>query len=548
MTRPAPSFLRNPTLRTVACAALLAGLALAALMPVYGDEIGWRFQERAAIDGVDKLFSDLCGPNTLAAPPWFMMPVRWYSAAFNTAFAGPAWVRASGVLYALVLIALLAAIVRRAVPAGEARARLTMLGAGLLALGVLPLLMVMSRPEQPILLCTAAAILIALAPRGEAAARDWLSALGIAALATIALSYHLKALFLFPVFASGIYLSGTRKLPRLSAGALLAAIGAAGALYWMRRLQCPGDPVLHAFFSAHNVAVELTGMTSVGQIPGLLGKLLGNIRLLDYAALAAPAVEPMAGWLAPRQLGMDAQRLWRLALDLAWLCALLAGIAAFAGGAVHAWRTRSLPPSLLLAGMLGVSVLGWAAMEYQRNVYEAGFVLPLLALAVVLACASPRDSALGDRIAGALARVVGVGAMVSVVLVAITYGPSLTRALSATGYVLPDQPHSVSLAGYPAARRDILAAARLCGIPAPERARGLMIDDVTYPALMAARLPQHQLGVTGLWRGTIRDPIAYLKSRQSDGIVVSCSKLPPDLRTRARSVGQFCCMGPATGW
>lgn len=545
MTRPA-----LPSLRTIACAALLAGLALAALLPVYGDEIGWRFQERAWIDGVDKLFSDLCGPNTLAAPPWFMMPVRWYSAVFNTAFAGPAWVRVSGVLYALVLVALLAAIVRRAVPGGEARARLTTLGAGLLALGVLPLLMVMSRPEQPILICTAAALLVAL---GQAHATpndraDWLRALTVVVLATIALSYHLKALFLFPVFAAAIWLSARRMLPRLTAGALLAAMGASGALYWIGRLRCPGDPVLNAFFAQHSAGVALAGITGIGELPGILGSLLENIRLLDYAALAAPAVEPMAGWLAPGQVGMGGQRLWRLALDLVWLGALLTGLVCLAAAAARAWRTRTLPPALLLAGALAVTVLGWAATNLQRNVYEAGFVLPLMALAIVLACAAPRDGALGDRLAGAMARTVALGAAVSVTLVAMTYGPSLVRALSATGYVLPAQPHSVSLTGYSATHRDTLAAARLCGLPAPERARGLMIDDVTYPALMAARLPQHQLGVTGLWRGTIRDPVGYLKSRGSDGIVVSCAKLTPALRARARSVGQVCCLGPATGW
>jgi hypothetical protein len=542
--------------RNAACAALLGGLALAVLLPVYGDEIGWRFQERAGIDGIDKLFSDLCGPNTLAAPPFFMMPVRWYSAYFNTAFVGPAWIRASGIAYALALVALLGLVVRRLDRPARERAQLLALGAGLLGLGALPLLMAWSRPEQPILLCATAAILLALADwraplRNTARGTAWLRSLTIALLATIALSYHLKALFLLPVFASAILLAsrGTAaKWPRLTTGALLLAVTGWSALYWVQRLQCPGDPVLQAFFSAHNIGVELTGMISIGQVPGVIAKLLGNIRLLDYATLAAPAVEPMAGWLAPGQIGAGAQRGWRLALNLAWLGAMLVGLICFVGAVVHAMRERRLPPALLLSAAAAVSAVGWAGTEYQRNVYEAGFVLPLLALAIVLACAAPRASATGSRLAAAMAILTGLGAVASAGLMAASYGPSLVRALDTTGHVLPDQPHSVSLTHYGSARRDILGAARLCGIPEPARAQGLLVDDATYPALAEARLPQHQLGVLGLWRGTIRDPVAYLKSRKSDGMVVTCALLPPELRARARTQGQFCCLGPKTGW
>ena len=82
--------------------AILAGLFL----PIYTDEIGWRFQERAGFDGVDKMFSELCGPNTLARPAFFMWPARLYSALFNSLFPAPIWVRLSGILYALAFGAL----------------------------------------------------------------------------------------------------------------------------------------------------------------------------------------------------------------------------------------------------------------------------------------------------------------------------------------------------------------------------------------------------------------------------------------------------------
>ena len=99
------------TMRNMSIAGLVAGILVASFIPVYTDEIGWRFQERAAFDGVDKLFSDICGANTLAAPPFFMWPARYFSSILNGMFADPAWVRVSGIIYALGIACLLALLV-----------------------------------------------------------------------------------------------------------------------------------------------------------------------------------------------------------------------------------------------------------------------------------------------------------------------------------------------------------------------------------------------------------------------------------------------------
>ena len=71
-----------------------------------------------------------------------------------------------------------------------------------------------------------------------------------------------------------------------------------------------------------------------------------------------------------------------------------------------------------------------------------------------------------------------------------------------------------------------------------------MVDDVTYFSFIHSKLPQHQLGVIGGWNGDIKDPIGYLKSRHSDGAVVSCHLLRPGMRARAKAAGRFCCLGP----
>jgi len=139
--------------------------------------------------------------------------------------------------------------------------------------------------------------------------------------------------------------------------------------------------------------------------------------------------------------------------------------------------------------------------------------------------------------------VMGVLAIASPIAVTSTYGPSLVRAAGERGY-LEKQPFSLSIFGYASVRPEILATARLCGIDDPAKANALLIDDLTYFAVMKSRLPQHRLGVLGMWHGKIDDPIAYLKSRGSDGAILGCHILPGDLRARAKRRGAFCCLGP----
>jgi hypothetical protein len=55
--------------------------------------------------------------------------------------------------------------------------------------------------------------------------------------------------------------------------------------------------------------------------------------------------------------------------------------------------------------------------------------------------------------------------------------------------------------------------------------------------------PLHRLGTLDVWNGSIRDPLAYLRSKRSDGAVIACAYLPEDIRARAIQTGHFCCIG-----
>jgi hypothetical protein len=528
-------------------ASLLAGFFL----PVYTDEIGWRFQERAALDGVDKLASDICGPNTLAVPPWFMMPVRYFSAILNTTFADPVFVRLSGIGYALFWGYLLLRLIQLLAKDDRDRNELTIIAYGLMAVGWLPLLLIWSRPEQPILLALTTALIVTFSGQRDAevpttAITAWRRSISILLCALITVSYHVKGLILFPIYIVCIFFAsnGRKAVPaRVAAATALVAMELSSALYWVHRLQCPGDKVLAAKYASHNL-----GLTAVagGHWVSQIGALIQNSNPTVYFMLAAPRSKPMSMWLEYDQLSLTSTWIWCYGLAIVWLTVVIAGLFCFFSAAPTVWKERRPDLKLLIAAGLFGTAMAWAATQVIRNDYDASFVLPLVMLACLMAVAAPPAGAPTRTEARKIAVPLGLFALVSPLLVAGIYGPSLARAFEARGY-LSAQPHSVPVWGYQDQKRDIMAAARICHIPDKRRPRDLMIDDLTYYAFMKSYRPQHYLGVIGLWKGGITDPIAYLKKIGSDGFIVGCNNLDESLRRKSVKVGNFCCQG-AQNW
>jgi hypothetical protein len=533
-------------LRRLAVAGFLAVLAFGILVPIYTDEIGWRFQERAWIDGVDKAFNDTCGPNTLARPPWFMLPVRWFSATANQALADPLFVRLEGLICALIWAGLLGVLIARLEPDQAKRRGMHALSYALLGLGTLPFLLVLSRPEQPLILAYTLMILIALSPPwwlgGTGSA--WLKGAAMVGLAGIGASYHLKGVVYAPIALACIAMSaagpGTR-VPRLVMGAVLAAMIAVAASYWVGRFQCLGDPKTAAILARENIASILT---SRGSLPDILGQVLHGANPLNYVWLTAPGLE-FSSWLPDKIFPPALRQVVGAALTLVWGSALL-----IAGGNLVRFILRkrlgalAMPPALLALAVLGC-VAVWGMSQVNRNPYEAAHVLPMLAIFIALCFSLPDDGAawLG-RARGWLVRLaVPVVLASEAALLGFSGGPLIAVARS-SGY-LPSQRLSVSIADYGTVRRDIHEAMKQAGIPDDRRRHGLVVDDITYLALQRDLLPYHRLGLFEVWNFGIDNPAQYLLDRKSDGVVVSCANLPFDFETVAVRAGQICAISPA---
>ncbi|MFT4025910.1 MAG: hypothetical protein QM676_03785 [Novosphingobium sp.] len=530
-------------LRNLVVGAFLLMLAAGTLLPVYSDEIGWRFQERAWIDGVDKGYSGLCGPGSLAVPPWFMMPVRWFSATMNQAFADPLFVRLEGVICAFAWAALLWTLIARLEADRRKRVGLQTLAFAFMGMGTLPFLMVMSRPEQPLLLALTLMILIMLSRPGGLAVTT-LKTAGIVLLATVATSYNLKGIAYAPVALACLLGCGRGRetlTPRLAGAAILVAMMATAAVYWVSRFACPGDAVLAQKLGEENLASLLALHAGV---QNLALQLLKGLNPLTYVGLVIPSNDPMSSWLPANLFPQTVPVASKLALYGTWG---LAGLVALPRLLCFAWREklRTLAePRAVLALAILACVVVWGMSQVNRNVYEATHVLPLLVFFLVLCLTLPQSPPTSEPrwpelILKWLVPVVGVVAVLSqAALLAFTVSP-LFKAAHTPGYLV-NQEFSVSIADYGKVRADIAKAMEGAGIDARQQLHGLLIDDVTYLALQRHRLPFHRLGVLDTWNASITNPAQFLIDHDSDGVVASCGRLPREMEFAATSSGEVC--------
>ena len=530
----------------LATAAFAVSLLLGVLLPIYTDEIGWRFQARAALDGgVDRFVAEQCGVNTLARPPFFLLPLRYLTAWVNLWLADPIFVRLTGVLCAGAWVAMLLATIRALARDAAERVTFTLLAFGLLGLGVLPLLLVMNRPEQPILLACTAALLIAVTARpGEGDGHNRPGAAmrsGLVVLAgALALGFHLKAVVVMLIFLISAALSsrGPAGRPARIAGVVaLLALTATALPYWVGRFQCPDDPVVAALLARQSIASTLFGASSFLE---QLGPAFRSANPATYVDLILPRPHYTADWLPAGLVDPFSKAFWAWPIRAAWLGSLLLAALLL----IRSLMRRASGPdgvAALLPATIAAATIGWGALQLAKNDYEAALALPLLLLCVLLAL---RGAALGPK---ALRRVriwsaaVALIALGSQAVVLGAYAGPLLKAARSPGY-LEGQDFSFSAFGYGKLKPRIEAAGRACGIEPGRKPRGLLVDDLTYFAYMDSWRPLHRTGVLEPYQGRIGDPLAYLHRRGSAGLVVGCGYLSPELRARARRTGEFCCI------
>jgi len=538
-------------LAAIAWLGLQVTLFFGALVPVYSDEFGWRFQERAWLDGADIGYSDTCGPNTVARPPFFMMPVRAFSAWANAHLASPLFIRLEGMACAVLLVVLLGLLIRR-IEANRARAAMLFaIACSLLGMGVLPLMQVMSRPEQPLMIATLLILLVSF-PRDPPSVDVQGASLKVTAiilLSIVAQSYHLKGVLYVGVPVIGIIMCarGKQTLPvRLTGLAALMMLTATSAHYWVSRFSCPANPLLSDKLGRENIASVLANHSN---LEGISRILIAGVNPFNYVNLTVPSQIPMSNWLPFRTFPVEVTLVFLVILFLVWVGVIVLAIIAL-GRFVRISHWDALrEPRMWLAVTLIFTIEVWNVSQINRNTYEIMHIIPAMIITFLLALSLPGSGSIKwPRLPIPLvSTTVGV-ALVSEVVIILCISPMLWPAFGKGGYPV-GQPFSIAVGNYTETRADIAHAMRNAGFTQGQRLHRPLVDELTYMALQGSYKPLFHLGVLNVRKVglnvDISDPEAYLRSRNSDGVIMACQNLPGTLRSKAAQVGEVCAIAKA---
>ncbi len=538
----------------IVCLLAIGSFGLAALLPVYTDEIVWKLEQgRLGYDGGQSLSITMqpnCGRYATAVP-LAALPFRWLDTLFYQDISAPGVIRAIGVGLGLLWFAIawrLSTKLTRGALNGSTSGLVILAG---VSLGIMPFMVFLSRPEQLLLIGITICFLPALDEGPFVRPAFGLSLLrvtGIVLLGMFILSAHPRGIFVLPLVLLACWRAALRPLVTLAGGLIMVIFAAAMAAYWPERWACPsGDPEVLRMFIAFNVMVAY----AQGQIGHYLANLISGLANPDtwYITRTLPRIEYSSG-IVPGFGDFWIRHYSPLAMPI--LIMLVAtGAAAFVLVLAEVPRVRSLRlPALALASLWGFYLLS-VVSRIPKFVYEASVIEPVLILAIggSLWCARAR-----------LARIVGTrrlgqggrGALVVLLLLSIgsqigliaTYAPIAAESWLQPG-VPPDQNVSIAWVGYDQLHPRILAAARACGLDPDKASRHLVLDEETIFAFRSTYQPilTTYIDENG-WGRSIADLPALLTRIGSGGLITRCARVPQSLRPGLIAEGDLCCHGP----
>jgi hypothetical protein len=348
-----------------------------------------------------------------------------------------------------------------------------------------------------------------------------------------------------------------RPLHRISAYAILGYLAAHSYAYWSARAGCPNDPDVAALFGTQMLKLSDFGSTPLTSLKQMALNALESFRYLGPLLMTGKVG---SGWLLKFNTPDLLMRLATILVFVAFLCIVAVFAVSVVKQAAQAFRTRTLSrlQVMILAGLMSLGIV--ALLQIRKNFYEAGLVLPLFGLIVLMALPGKG----GPRILQA-GRFLQIGLpAVSVFSQAMLWSGMMSVPLSyytQGGYLLPDQGMSVSPFKAGQIREEVLATAQMCRIDMAQRPKHLVVDDLTYPALAQSYQPFHAFYIIpgqfvrisrefGLdtdvppseVSSESREFLHLMSEWRSDGFVAGCQFLPRDLRSRALRNGAYCCL------
>ena len=525
----------------------LITMTIGYFLPIYTDEITYKIiQARYFIDGfVNITLLPQCGPSFTATVPFFMIPARMMDAWLYEDLSNPMKLRVIGIGNVLIWCVALLALLPRCMATQLDRKFLIALIVCFLGIGALPYVVMYNRPESVLLWCFSLAIIAPLYFQNARSrgAQYAFSAFFVFISAEV-VAVHPKSLLFMPLLmTSAFFLIKPYKLKAIICGCMLYFAGA-GYSYWISRTICPNDAEYEQISRMQLIPLSNLLTDPIHTVLAYLSNAVGSAQYFWHLRLGN--VYGHVGWLPPNDAPDWLLSIVNVAIFTLFKALILALVVAVISSLIAALRRKgedqlSVRRFAVTAACL-VSLAALGTTQGVKNFYEAGLVVPLIGLLLIL----------NVRFAGSLQQIMWKGFAGAVVLVSMVSQFTLWLSFvpvarsAPAGYQGEDQ-WAVSFSGYETLKPTIVRAASACNIAPKDPLKHLVIDDLTYPVFQQSFQPFHITYLSKVggpdWKAHASGKIfELLKTYRSDGVIVGCQSLPADMRRRATQSGEFCCI------
>ncbi|WP_244155216.1 hypothetical protein [Pseudomonas guariconensis] len=522
---------------------LLSGVFL----PLYSDEVMTKLKMARFFleEGQRVSYFPQCTATLGHAIAWVFYPAAGLLSAVY-GYLEPLGMRLSGVVLALAWFVLLALWCRRQEPQHWVGRFSLLVAFG--ALGVVPYLWVMSRPEHFMMLPMLGLTIIALyGPSAGQYVKHVVAVMLLTVLASIFFFTHPKSVFFTPFVLVAVWTATRNCSWFVRAGMLVYVVLL--ALQALRDAStlgaCQDAPGVQALLALN---ILRPGLLFESPLEFML-KAGSNVlhffpRVVQHLTFRP---EFQSGWLPPIAHVPGIVEVLNLAVAFA-VCAFIAITNVLAGvGMLSALRRRCVSVPLLLAALLAAGDLLNVVLYNLQNFYAAIQYMPIsMVILALLLQSSENDwiAALLRKYESRAASGVSVLSVASLVALMLLVTPNVLRNAESASASIPGQPLSIPVFGAKAHLDSIRELGRQCHIP-EQSASFVVVDHMTYFAYKKDLNPVHVHYVSeDVYGADLKGRLLpFLKGFYSPGLITRCEWVPASMRSRqVRNSFDYCCV------
>lgn len=525
---------------------------LTRFVPLFTDEISYKIlYARYFLDkGVAPTLFPTCRMNLISYFPWSFVPFKVVESLIYQDLSFPLKLRYFGMFYFLIYLGLAYLLTedrfKNLKDWSSLKSIIWVLG--LSSLGILPFIMVLNRPELPVLIFLM--VLMALTAKDS----SWLSRSKFsAALGTVfyflcvlgLFSYHPKLLFFTPFMLAVGFLVFKNRLQQIliAAGVLVSALHS--FVFWKELISCPLDSKLRASLASNTIS-NLNGPLRIGEvIRQLLFNLKSSVDYFGFLRFSGGSSSFYLPYLGKNELMTNpflalCFKLWNGCFG--FLILSLAGVVSFsfAVRVISIFKKRArLSESLIFFSLL-ISFLTLLAMTIRKTFYDSTLIVPLFFILCMEAFPKLPEVWREKIMKILLPGVLILGLASQCILLANyskfrgewTLGGDIPGSLfGSSGYHSEEINHRVVKLG------------QKCGIFPNSGVKHVILDELSYPSYWKTSEPYHALFLP---LGRSEQELSYLNSflrqHQSGGYLARCRHLVEKWAEVAKRDGDMCCI------